>query len=103
MANTYEDNEVDMTPVTTTGMTPPGATKKDKKTVEFMTEKKKQVKKSQYREKFDALASEIEINLMNTNVTYGQKLYEKSGWGSMVFYNKMANGAYDIKHHRSPS
>lgn len=96
MANTYKDNEVDMTPVTTAGMTPPGASKKDKKTVEFITEKKKQMKKSQYREKFDALASEIEINLMNTGVTYGQKLYEKSGWGSMVFYNKMANGAYDI-------
>jgi hypothetical protein len=29
-------------------------------------------------------------------VTYGQKIYEKSGWGSMVFYNKMANGAYDM-------
>ena len=71
-------------------------TKDDKKTVEFVEEKKKEMKKSQYREKFDALASEIEINLVNTNVTYGQKLYEKSGWGSMVFYNKMANGAYDI-------
>lgn len=68
----------------------------EQKTVEFIDEKKKQMKKLQYREKFDALASEIEINLVNTNVTYGQKLYEKSGWGSMVFYNKMANGAYDI-------
>jgi hypothetical protein len=68
----------------------------DSKTIEFIDGKKKEMKKSQYREKFDALASEIEINLMNTSVTYGQKLYEKSGWGSMVFYNKMANGAYDI-------
>jgi len=68
----------------------------DKKTIEFIENKKKEMKKSQYREKFDALAAEIEINLINTNVTYGQKLYEKSGWGSMVFYNKMANGAYDI-------
>jgi hypothetical protein len=68
----------------------------DKKTIEFIDNKKKEMKKSQYREKFDALAAEIEINLVNTNVTYGQKLYEKSGWGSMVFYNKMANGAYDI-------
>lgn len=68
----------------------------DKETVIFIENKKKEMKKSQYREKFDALASEIEINIMNTNVTYGQKLYEKSGWGSMVFYNKMANGAYDI-------
>jgi hypothetical protein len=54
------------------------------------------MKKSQYRERFDTLASEIQQNLINTNVSYGQKLYEKSGWGSMVFYNKMANGAYDI-------
>lgn len=69
---------------------------KDKLTLEYIEEKKKQMKKSQYREKFDALCSEIEINLVNTNVTYGQKLYEKSGWGSMVFYNKMANGAYDL-------
>lgn len=71
-------------------------TKTDKETLDFVEEKKKEMKKSQYRERFDALASEIEINLINTNVTYGQKLYEKSGWGSMVFYNKMANGAYDI-------
>lgn len=70
--------------------------KDDKKTYEYVEEKKKGMKKSQYREKFDALAAEIEINLMNTSVSYGQKLYEKSGWGSMVFYNKMANGAYDI-------
>ncbi len=71
-------------------------TQEDKKTIEFIDNKKKEMKKSQYREKFDALCSEIEINIMNTNVTYGQKLYEKSGWGSMVFYNKMANGAYDL-------
>jgi len=70
--------------------------KNDTDTIKFITEKKKQMKKSQYREKFDALASEIQQNLMNTAVSYGQKLYEKSGWGSMVFYNKMANGAYDI-------
>lgn len=74
----------------------PTLKKDDKKTIEFIENKKKEMKKSQYREKFDALAAEIEINLVNTSVTYGQKLYEKSGWGSMVFYNKMANGAYDI-------
>lgn len=68
----------------------------DKASYEFLAEKKKQMKKSQYRERFDTLAAEIGINLMNTNVSYGQKLYEKSGWGSMVFYNKMANGSYDI-------
>ena len=70
--------------------------KGDKKTIEFIEEKKKEMKKSQYRERFDALAAEIQQNIMNTSVSYGQKLYEKSGWGSMVFYNKMANGAYDI-------
>lgn len=77
--------------------TQPVATKNgDKKTVDYIEKKKKEMKKSQYREKFDSLASEIDINLVNTNVSYGQKIYEKSGWGSMVFYNKMANGAYDI-------
>lgn len=68
----------------------------DKIIVDFVEEKKKEMKKSQYREKFDALAAEIQMNLVNTMVSYGQKLYEKSGWGSMVFYNRMANGAYDI-------
>lgn len=80
----------------TTTTAPKQPSKEEKKTIDFLSEKKKEMKKSQYREKFDALASEIEINLVNTNVTYGQKLYEKSGWGSMVFYNKMSNGAYDI-------
>jgi len=70
--------------------------KGDKKTINFIEEKKKEMKRSQYREKFDVLAAEIHQNLMSTAVSYGQKLYEKSGWGSMVFYNKMANGSYDI-------
>jgi len=70
--------------------------KEDSDVVNFVDLKKDAMKKNQYREKFDALAAEISINLINTNVTYGQKLYEKSGWGSMVFYNKMANGAYDM-------
>lgn len=69
---------------------------KDKETVKFLTNKKDTIKKSQYRERFDALAAEIDNNIMNTSVSYGQKRYEKSGWGSMVFYNKMSNGAYDI-------
>ena len=71
-------------------------TKSDKEVIEFMENKKKEVKKSQYREKFDTLAGEVAQNILNTSVSYGTKLYEKSGWGSMVFYNKMANGAYDI-------
>jgi hypothetical protein len=70
--------------------------KGDKAVIEFIEGKKEEMKKSQYRQKFDTLAAEIDQNMMNTNVSYGQKLYEKSGWGSMVFYNKMANGAYDI-------
>jgi hypothetical protein len=68
----------------------------DEDTCKFLNLKKEEMKKSQYREKFDALAAEIDKNLVATEVTYGQKLYEKSGWGSMVFYNKLANGAYDI-------
>ena len=69
---------------------------KDKDTVNFIEDKKKEMKKSQYRVRFDALADEIDQNIMNTSVSYGQKIYEKSGWGSMVFYNKMANGSYDV-------
>jgi hypothetical protein len=70
---------------------------KDKKdSYKFIEEKKKEMKKSQYRQRFDALVAEIDQNLMNTAVSYGQKIYEKSGWGSMVLYNKMANGSYDI-------
>ena len=70
--------------------------KSEKETLAFIDGKKKAMKRSQYREKFDTLAQEIRMNILNTSVSYGQKLYEKSGWGSMVFYNKMANGAYDI-------
>ena len=70
--------------------------KSDVETIDFVIEKKKLMKKSRYREKFDALCSEIDLNLVNTSVSYGQKMYEKSGWGSMVFYNKMSNGAYDM-------
>jgi len=68
----------------------------DKDVITFIEEKKREMKKSQYRVKFDALANEITQNIMNTSVSYGNKLYEKSGWGSMVFYNKMADGSYDI-------
>lgn len=67
----------------------------DKETIKFLIEKKKNMKKSQYRVKFDALYHEIQDNIVNTGVSYGQKLYESNGWGSMVFYNKMSNGAYD--------
>lgn len=70
--------------------------KSDKAVCDFIADKKKEMKKSQYRVKFDALAAEIQQNLMNTGVSYGQKLYEKSGWGSMTFYNKQADGSYDI-------
>lgn len=70
--------------------------KGDKATIDFVNDKKKEMKKSQYRVRFDALATEINQNLMNTGVSYGQKLYEKSGWGSMVMYNKLADGSYDI-------
>lgn len=62
----------------------------------FVEEKKKLMKKSQYRQRFDELSKEIAQNIINTTVSYGEKIYEKTGWGSMVFYNKMANGGYDI-------
>jgi hypothetical protein len=68
----------------------------NKKTYEFVEEKKRLMKRSQYRERFDELAKEIAQNLVNTTVSYGEKIYEKTGWGSMMFYNKLANGSYDI-------
>lgn len=68
----------------------------EKAIVEFVDEKKKLMKNTDYRKRFDNLVGEIDLNLVNTLVSYGQKLYEKTGWGSMVFYNKMSNGAYDI-------
>jgi len=67
----------------------------EKSAVDFVEEKKKDMKRSQYRQKFDTLYHEIKDNIVNTAVSYGQKMYESSGWGSMVFYNKMANGSYD--------
>jgi len=69
---------------------------KDKTTIDFIEDKKIEMKKSKYRVKFDALVVEIDQNLMNTGVSFGEKLYEKSGWGSMVMYNKQTDGSYDI-------
>jgi len=69
---------------------------KNKETIKFIEDKKKSMKRSQYRQKFDTLCAEIDQNIINTNVSYGEKRYEASGWGSMVFYNKLSNGAYDI-------
>ena len=54
------------------------------------------MKKSSYRQKFDRLAEEIKNNLVDTTVKNGEKIYENSGWGSAVFYNKLADGSYDI-------
>ena len=71
-------------------------TPESKATVKFVEEKKKVMKKSQYRQRFDELSQEIAANIVNTTVSYGEKIYEKTGWGSMVFYNKMQNGGYDI-------
>lgn len=72
------------------------ATKADLESYKFVEEKKKLMKKSQYRQRFDQLSLEINQNIINTTVSYGEKIYEKTGWGSMVFYNKMSNGGYDI-------
>jgi len=68
----------------------------DKASYIFVEDKKKLMKESQYRKRFDELSKEIEANIINTTVSYGKKVYEETGWGSMVFYNKMSNGAYDI-------
>lgn len=68
----------------------------DREAVKFVEQKKKLMKDSQYRQRFDELSREIKQNIINTTVNYGEKVYEKTGWGSMVFYNKLANGSYDI-------
>lgn len=69
--------------------------KGEKETINFLELRKNEMKKSQYRERFDALAHEIHNNIMNTTVSYGQKLYEQTGWGSMVLYSKQSDGSYD--------
>lgn len=74
----------------------PMDTPESKATIKFVDEKKRLMKRSQYREKFDQLSTEIRQNIVNTTISYGEKIYEKTGWGSMVFYNKMQNGSYDI-------
>lgn len=68
----------------------------DKEAYTFVEEKKKLMKKSQYRQRFDQLSREIAENIINTTVAYGEKMYEKTGWGSMTYLSKMSNGAYDI-------
>jgi len=69
---------------------------KDKKTLEFLANKKKEMKESQYRKKFDNLSDEIDANIVNTTVSYGEKLYERSGWGSVMTYTKNALGNTDM-------
>lgn len=68
----------------------------NREAVKFVDDKKRVMKSTAYRQRFDELSKEIKQNIVNTTVSYGEKIYEKTGWGSMVFYNKMANGGYDI-------
>ncbi len=95
-------SEVTDANVTLDDGTAPAKTEKTKSIYEnptaykFVEEKKRLMKKSQYRTRFDELSKEIDQNIINTTVSYGEKIYEKTGWGSMVFYNKMSNGGYDI-------
>lgn len=72
------------------------ASKSENKVAEFLKAKKKEMKESQYRVRFDGLVAEVKSNLVNTSVVYGQKMYEKSGYGSMTFMNKRADGTYDV-------
>lgn len=64
--------------------------------IQFVAQKKKEMKESKYRQKFDNLYEEIQTNLVNTAVSYGQKLYERSGWGSVMTYTKTATGNTDL-------
>ncbi len=68
-----------------------------KSTYEFVEGKKAEMKKSQYRTRFDNLAREIKDNLVNTQVSYGNKKYESNqGFQNSVVYNRQSNGSYDI-------
>lgn len=79
------------------GLTATSSPKNDKETLKFIDAKKKEMKQSQYRARFDILATEIKNNLVNTTVSYGNKRYEaNSSFDSMVFYNRMQDGRYDI-------
>ncbi len=69
---------------------------KDKLTVDFVSLKKKEMKDSQYRKRFDNLSEEIANNIVNTTVSYGEKLYERTGWGSVLTYTKTATGNTDV-------
>ena len=69
---------------------------KDKATITFVSLKKKEMKDSKYRKRFDNFYDEVQSNLVNTTVSYGEKLYERTGWGSVLTYTKTANGNTDI-------
>jgi len=66
------------------------------KAVEYAQKKKKEMKDSKYRKRFDQLAKEIDDNLVNTAVRFGQKVYESSGFSSFVSYTRTESGAYDL-------
>lgn len=68
----------------------------DKETVTFITTKKKEMKETKYRKRFDNFAEEVDNNLINTTVSYGEKLYERTGWGSVLTYTKTAQGNTDV-------
>lgn len=82
--------------IVTTDDETPVMTTLPSKTVTFVTMKKKEMKESKYRKRFDNLVEEIDTNLVNTHVSYGEKLYERSGWGSVMTYTKDANGNTDM-------
>lgn len=64
--------------------------------IKFIMERKKEMKESQYRKQFDTLFQEIKTNLVNTKPGYGEKLYERSGWNSVMTYTKTADGNTDM-------
>ena len=64
--------------------------------IKFLADRKKEMKESVYRKRFDDLCDNIDSNIMNTDVSYGQKLYEKNTWGSTLVYTKNANGSTDV-------
>lgn len=99
----YDANVAQMDPLPTQAdQVSPGDTvkisqqQKDKATVDFLSLRKKEMKDSKYRKRFDNFSEEIANNLVNTTVSYGEKLYERTGWGSVLTYTKTAQGNTDV-------
>lgn len=69
--------------------------KQDQKTLNFIEGKKKLFKENKYRQQFDQLAEEIDVNLINTRVQKGDKIDETQSFQNYMLVTKLPNGSYD--------